>query len=135
MATRSTCLASAVRISSVAGSPFASSTLDVQTLRGEAVFQTLEIGAVGFHLLGLAELEVVEMARREPVGHVHEQQLRARQACQLRDVRQDGLVGGRVFDRDQDAFVHRSTGILQRGERLPEQIDIQRGNHQRHGPG
>ena len=39
-----------------------------------ALLQSFEVGAIGPHFLRLAQLQIVEIARRPPVGHVDEQQ-------------------------------------------------------------
>ena len=53
----------------------------VEAALGELVAELLQVVAVVADLLGLAELEIVEMPRRPPVGHVHEQQPRAASAA------------------------------------------------------
>ena len=46
-----------------------------------------EIGAVVLHLLRLAQVQLIEVARDPAVGHVHEQQFGAGQAGQFPGVR------------------------------------------------
>ena len=50
---------------------------DGEALRGEIRLEALEVRAVRFHLLRLAQLQLIEVARRPAVGDVHEQQLGA----------------------------------------------------------
>jgi hypothetical protein len=95
-----------MRISSFAGSPFASS-ISVCRPFASSVCCSLEVGAIGPHFFRLSQFQIVEIAGREPVGDVDEQERRAGQTREIGDVRQDRLVGGRVLDRDQDALVHR----------------------------
>ena len=58
------------------------------------VGQPVEVRAVALHLLGLAQAEIVEMTRRESVGHVHQQQLRPGQPGERRHVRENRLIRG-----------------------------------------
>ena len=46
------------------------------------------------------------MARREAVGHVNEQQPAPGQPRQLDDVLEDGFVGFRVLDGDENVVIH-----------------------------
>src|SRR5688572_3768979 len=66
----------------------------------------LEVGAVGLDLLGLAQLQIVEVPRGESVGHVHQQDLGVGERGKLPHVIQDGAVGRGVFDGDEDTAVH-----------------------------
>ena len=87
------------------GSPIASSVVDREGLRPSArACSSLEIGAVGLHLLRLAQLQLIEVARRPAVGDVDEQQLGAGQPRQLA-ARASRIVrsAARVLDGDEDA--------------------------------
>ena len=88
------------------GVAFRQLTIDLKALGGQRPFQSFEIRAVGPHLLGFAEFEVVEMPCGKTIRHMDEQQLRTRQPCQAGDVREDRLVPWRVFNCDQNALIH-----------------------------
>jgi hypothetical protein len=49
---------------------------------------------------------LVEITRHPPVGDVDKKQLRASHARKRPDVRKDGLIGGAVFEWDEDVFIH-----------------------------
>src|ERR1041385_717024 len=66
----------------------------------------LEIRAVLFQLLGLAQVERSHVARRPAVGDVQQQQLGAQELREAGDVIEDRPVGRAVLERHQDAFVH-----------------------------
>ena len=73
-----------------------------------------EIRAIVADLLGFAQIQIVEMARGEAVGHVHEQQARAVMRREADDVPEDGFVGLRVLDRDENVLIHVSPRRTQR---------------------
>ena len=47
-----------------------------QALAAQRLGDGLEVDAVVLHLLGLRQLEPVEVARHPPVGHVHQEAVR-----------------------------------------------------------
>ena len=59
----------------MAGSPLASSVSTRESLTRQLVSEILQVGPVRLHLFGLAQLQLVEMARRPAVGDVDQQQL------------------------------------------------------------
>ena len=106
IAMRSTLRSSARRMSSVAGSPIASSVDDLQRGSGQLRRDASEIRAVGLHLLRFAQLELIEIAGRPAVGDVDEQQLGSGQRGQLAHVREDRAIGRRILDGDENRSIH-----------------------------
>ena len=70
-----------------------------------------EVIAVVFHLFRFAQLQLIEIARRPSIGDVHEVQLGADLHRELADVIEDRLVGGGVFDGNENAAVHRYASV------------------------
>ena len=89
-------------ISSVAGSPIASRVSTLKPARRQIGAELFEVRAIRSASPPTRAASAFEIARRPAVGDVHEQQLGAGQPRQLRDVRQDRAVGGRVLDRDEN---------------------------------
>ena len=77
-----------------------------QAARRQLAAQLLEVVAIRSHLLALAQLQLIEVARGPAVGDVHEQELGAGDLRELGDVVDDGAIGARVLHGDQDATVH-----------------------------
>ena len=117
MAIRSTCSSCATLTSSVAGSPSARRPCAFEAALGQLVAKPLQVGAIVSDLLRLAELEILEMPGRPPVGDVDEQKPRVRQPGQLLDVRQHSAVGVRVFDGNENVGVHELTQTSARAAR------------------
>ena len=82
-----------------------------QSMRGEVRRNPCEVIAVILHFLRLAELQLIKVARRPPVGDVHEMQLGADLRRELAHVIEDGLVGGGMLDGDENAAVHRYASV------------------------
>jgi hypothetical protein len=81
---------------------------DGQVLGAQPRGDEVEIGAVIFHLLGLGELEFVEIAGRPAIGHMQQQEAGAEALGQFRGVREDGFIRRPVFESDEDLFIHGS---------------------------
>src|SRR4029450_10539761 len=77
-----------------------------KALRGQLANALFQIGAVLLHLFALGELELIEIARHPAIGHMNEEQLRARHSCKRLDMGENGLIGWTVLERDEDMAVH-----------------------------
>ena len=91
---------------SVAGSPIASREVTSKPCVAQLLAALGEIGAVVAHLLRLSQLEIVEVTGGEAVCDVHEQQPCLGQPGEPHDVLEDGFVGLRVLDGDEDVLIH-----------------------------
>ena len=83
--------------------------------------QALEVRAIDSHLLGFAQLQLIEVARRPAIGHVHEQDLGLRERRELTHVGEDRAIGRRVLDGNEDPAIHDRLSE----KRLVEQPDVQ----------
>src|SRR5689334_1034738 len=72
----------------------------------EVLADVLEVLAIFAHLLRLAQLELVDVARRPPVGDVNEHDLRLAERRQAADVLHDRRVVARMLERYENALVH-----------------------------
>ena len=90
------------------GPPSPDGCASTNPLLGQLLPHLFEVGAVLFHLLGLAQRQLVVVARDPAVGDVHQQQRRAAQLRELLHVREDRAIGVGVLDGDQDVLIHRS---------------------------
>ena len=79
---------------------------DLESGNSEAAGRALEVFAVGLHLIGLVQLQLLEIACGPPVRDMQEQELRPDDPGQFRNVRLERLVGAGVFEGDQDLLVH-----------------------------
>jgi hypothetical protein len=75
---------------------------------GAAKFVTAtgEVRAIVSYLLRFPQVEVLEVTRGEPIGDVNQEQPRTRQLRQRGDVFKDGLIGFRVFNRNENVVIH-----------------------------
>src|SRR2546422_2607887 len=71
-------------------------SVDVQPFGLEPLADLLQVGAVLAHLLGLAQVELLDVPRHPTVRDVDEHEARAEPARQLAHVRKNGFVGGSV---------------------------------------
>ncbi len=99
---------------------------DREALASQRRLERRQVLAVGAHLFRFAQLEIVEVARRQAVGDVHQQQLGPGQPRQLADVQQDRAVGVGVLDGDQNAFVHGLNERERRTERRTANVERER---------
>ena len=76
--------------------------------RNESGSDALEVLAVLAHLLRLAQVELLDVARRPAVGDVNEQHGGTAQARQPLHVLDDVQRRSRVLEADQDALVHQA---------------------------
>ena len=79
---------------------------DLESMRSEIGGDPREVIAVVLHLLRLAQLQLIEIARRPSVGDVHQEQLRANQQGEPTHVLQNRLVGRGMFDGNENAAIH-----------------------------
>ena len=66
---------------------------------------TLDLGKL-FTLAAQAQVELLQVARGEAVGHVNEHHRRAAVAGQRAHVGDDHPVGARVLERNEDLLIH-----------------------------
>src|SRR5260221_2714727 len=66
----------------------------------------LKVSPVSLHLLGLDEIELIEVARDPAVGDVDEEQLRFRKRSKPGDRREQELIGRRGVECDEDFTIH-----------------------------
>src|SRR5579864_1074894 len=80
--------------------------VDAEPLRAQLGLKAIQIRPIRLHFLGLAQVQLIEMPSRPPVGNVNQQELGAGQSGELRHVIEDRLICVRVLDGDQDSPVH-----------------------------
>ena len=77
-----------------------------KTLRGQFAAAFFQVKPVLFHFFALGELELIEIPRHPAIGHMNEEQFRASHSCKRLDMREDGLIGWAVLERNEDVFIH-----------------------------
>ena len=92
MAIKSTSCSRATRISSVAGSPIASSHSTCEAGAVEIAAEAIEVFAVAAHFFRLAQLQIVEVPRGPAIGDVDQQELRAGEPGEAAHVREDRAI-------------------------------------------
>ena len=80
--------------------------LHVEAAARQLGAELVQVGAIVFHLLRLAQLKIVEVARDHTVCDVDKEQQGARQGGQLFDVPENRAIGRRVLDRHEDFSIH-----------------------------
>jgi len=80
--------------------------LHLEPAAREILFQSAEVRAIGLDFLGLPKIELIVVASGPAIGDVHEQQPRARQLRELRDVLEDRAIRAGVLDSDENMAVH-----------------------------
>jgi hypothetical protein len=80
--------------------------LRLETVAHECSAHFLQIRAIPLHLLRLAQVELLVVARDEAIGDVQKHEARAAHLGQRTHVREDHPVVGRVLQRNEDALVH-----------------------------
>ena len=103
---RSHCSRCAAAAISRAGSPLARIASVSKPSRSSPRGHALEIRAVALNLLALAQVELIDVARRPAVGDVDQDERRIAEARELAHVVEDRLVVGRVLEGNQNALVH-----------------------------
>lgn len=79
---------------------------DGEALVAEVGGDVFEVLAVVFHFLGFGEFKLVEVAGGPAIGDVEEPEVGAEAAGEFGDVGEDGLIGGAIFEGDEDFFIH-----------------------------
>src|SRR6185503_15981970 len=79
---------------------------DLQPVRGEIGRELRQVIAVVLHLFGFAQLQLIEIARRPSIRHVHQMQFGADLRRELAHVFENRLVGGGMLDSHENAAVH-----------------------------
>src|ERR671918_3213047 len=77
-----------------------------KTLCGQFTAAFFQVKAVLFHFFALRELELIEIARHPAVGHMDQKQFRTGHSRQRFDMRENGLIGWAVLERDEDMVIH-----------------------------
>ena len=83
----------------------------LQPVRRQISSNAREVIAIVLHLLGLAQLELIKVARGPAIRDMHEMQLRADLRRELAHVVQNRLVGGGMLDGNENAAVHRYASV------------------------
>src|SRR3954464_1636144 len=73
--------------------------LGLKAIGLERVSDPLDVLTIALHLLGLAEIELIDVARRPPVGDVdqHDRRVVVARACELPNVSENHVVIYRVL--------------------------------------
>jgi hypothetical protein len=77
-----------------------------QPRRPQPCRRLLEILPIGFHLLGLRQVQTMVVQSGPAVGQVHEQKLRLEQLRELLHVGHQRLVSAAVLQRHEDLLIH-----------------------------
>ena len=80
--------------------------IDGEALGAKLGGPLFQIRAVPAHLLAFRELQAVVVPRDPAVRDVHEQESGAVKLRERPDVVEDRLIGGTVFERNQDGVIH-----------------------------
>jgi hypothetical protein len=94
------------RISSSAGIAQCELGGHFQSTRGKIGCNTLQVVPIVFHLLGFAQLELVEVPGDPAIGDMDQMQLRAKLGRELPHVVENRLIGGRMLDGHENAVIH-----------------------------
>src|SRR5262245_42877777 len=62
-------------------------------------------------------MELIEITRHPPIGHMDKQECRAGHARKWSDMRKDGLISPAVFERNENMLIHRCTALSRQVER------------------
>jgi hypothetical protein len=81
-----------------------------KTFGGQFAAAFFQVKTVLFHLVALCELELIEIARHPAVGHMDEEEFCAGHLRKRPNVRENGLIGWAVFERDEDMLIHFKNG-------------------------
>src|SRR5205814_6729656 len=82
-----------------------------QSLRRQVRRDLGQVVAVVLHLLGFAQLQLIEIARGPSVGDVDEMQLGSHLHGELPHVVENRVVRGRMLDRDKNPAIHHQANI------------------------
>ena len=77
-----------------------------KTFCGQFAAAFFQVKTVLFHFVALCELELIEIARCPAIGHMDEKEFCAGYLRKRLDVRENGLIGRTVLERDKDMAIH-----------------------------
>ena len=77
-----------------------------KTFAGQFAAAFFQVSTIVLHLFAFGELELVKIARYPAIGNMDEEEPRVGHARKRLDMGQNRLVGGAVFERDEDMPVH-----------------------------
>jgi hypothetical protein len=65
-----------------------------------------KVFAVGSHLFGFGEFQVIKVAGRPSIGDVNEEELRLRKLCQSLDMRKKAGIRPAILECNQNFVIH-----------------------------